>query len=219
MAHTYIPVLLPRPSARALPLLMASALLLARSAWAWPLLSLEVVTPAGELEAEAPFPVPDALRSSVRFWYELFTRHASDRLVLHDREDMDVVWRVIELPKDDQGRIDEPAIVKMTLAAVEDLRARLTRLSVRASPLDEEDRVLLTLAGDPARLQGAAQRLRSQRGVADHFRAGLERAHPWMEAIRQALAEEGVPIEIAALPFVESMFNTSARSYAGAAGV
>ena len=37
--------------------------------------------------------------------------------------------------------------------------------------------------------------------------------------MQHVLVEEGVPSEIAALPFVESMFNTGARSYAGAAGI
>jgi membrane-bound lytic murein transglycosylase D len=38
-------------------------------------------------------------------------------------------------------------------------------------------------------------------------------------AIEQVLTQEGVPTQVAALPFVESMFNAEARSYAGAVGL
>src|SRR5437868_4754667 len=70
-----------------------------------------------------------------------------------------------------------------------------------------------------ARLEGAWSRLRVQRGVADHFRLGLDRARQWLPAVRDILVSEGVPSDLAALPFVETTFNPLARSSAGAAGL
>jgi membrane-bound lytic murein transglycosylase D len=201
-------------SALATVLFSSPALLLSTPAWALP-------SDSGSSGADAAlFPVPDALRPAIRFWRDLFTKHASDRVIVHDREQLDLVWHVIELPKNDDGTVDEPAADKVVKAVVDDTRRRLKSLAEGNEPADEDDRVLLTLAGyDRARLQGAWQRLRTQRGVADHFREGLERSREWLEPVQELLAAEGIPTEMVALSFVESMFNPRARSYAGAVGI
>jgi membrane-bound lytic murein transglycosylase D len=190
------------------------------SALAWPLNTLEA---DGIIPPQPPFPRPEGLSSAVDFWSNLFLRHGNDHVVLHDRENMDAVWQVIELPRDPAtGQVDERAAARLTHAAVEDLRRRLQRLEREPVALDGDDQALLAVAqssSQPALLQGAALRIRAQRGVADQFRAGLLRCQAWLADIRQILRQEGVPEEIAALPFVESMFNPKARSAVGAAGV
>jgi len=177
-------------------------------------------TGVGAVAAE-PFPLPPGLRSAVQFWRDLFTLHTSERVVVHDRESMELVWRVIVLPKDEAGVVDEVRSAKLVKATIDELRQRLRRLAGDHTALDEEDRVLLALAGDRegTRLAGAAERLRAQRGVADKFAEGLARARVWAPSMREVLASEGVPADILVLPFVESMFNPLARSYAGAAGL
>jgi membrane-bound lytic murein transglycosylase D len=44
-------------------------------------------------------------------------------------------------------------------------------------------------------------------------------ARPWLAWITQQVEERGLPGEIALLPFIESSFDTAARSYRGAAGL
>ncbi len=165
------------------------------------------------------FPVPDALRSAVQFWEEIFVRHARDTVVLHDREDMGVVWQVVELPKDETGAVIEAQVDDYLLTISDELRRRLKRLAF-ASPRDHEDHILLALAGgDESLIRGAWQRVRAQRGVADAFRDGLTRARELFPTLALILQEEGVPPEIVALPFVESMYNPLAHSSAGARGL
>lgn len=211
---------LPRLGARAAVLSFVGVTSFSWSARAFPPQMLESDSADGAALALSPFPAPPGLQPAVRFWRDLFTQHASDRVVVHDRSNLDVVWRVVELPKKDDGTVDEQAGEKVVKAAVEDLKARLRRLAADPTAADDEDRILLSLAGnDPRRFDGACDRLRTQQGVADHFREGYARAQPWLDQVRQILAEEGVPTQMAALPFVESMFNPAARSYAGAVGV
>ncbi len=190
------------------------------SAYAWPPEARLPLAPAGAIHAAEPFPVPPQLRSAVYFWRDIFTRHGSDRVVLHDRENMDVVWRVVELPKDEHGVVDERQVRTTVRRAVEEVKRELQRLEKDPVAKTHEDRVLLALAGgDKSRFEGAAERLRTQRGVADHFQAGLVRAQQWVSDVRNILKREHVPEEIAVLPFVESMYNPLARSSAGAAGL
>ena len=167
------------------------------------------------------FPLDPALEPAVRFWAQLFVKHDSGQVVLHDRQNLDIVWQVLELPRDAEGEVDRVATDKLVREATEGLRVRLKRLEVDPTPQDDDDRVLLSLAGgqDPSHLVGAWTRVRAQRGVADMFQDGLARAKPFFAEMQQILIAEGVPPEVAALPFVESMFNTAERSYVGAAGV
>ena len=187
-------------------------------AYAWPSILQDPDLPAVSSDA---FPLDPALEPAVRFWSQLFVKHDSGQIVLHDRQNLQIVWEVLELPRDDEGEIDRPATEKLVREATEALRTRLKRLETDPTPTDDEDRVILSLAGgqDPSRLNGAWSRVRAQRGVADKFQDGLVRAKPYFAEMQQVLISEGVPPEIAALPFVESMFNTNARSYAGAAGI
>ncbi|RYF02785.1 MAG: lytic transglycosylase domain-containing protein [Deltaproteobacteria bacterium] len=107
------------------------------------------------------------------------------------------------------------------------MQARLQRLAERPTPLDGADAALLQKAagttGDATlaaqRLRGAALRLRSQQGVADEFRRGLRRSAPQLRQIEGVLRRAGVPEEVAALPLVESMYNSRAQSAVGAVGI
>ncbi len=77
----------------------------------------------------------------------------------------------------------------------------------------------LWAGAEPARLAQAADDVRFQLGQSDRFRAGLQRAGLWESHIAQTLAARGLPPEIAALPHVESSFQPTAMSKAGAAGM
>jgi membrane-bound lytic murein transglycosylase D len=68
-------------------------------------------------------------------------------------------------------------------------------------------------------LRDAATSLRFQRGQSDRFREGLARSGEWHEHIANVLAERNLPLELAALPHVESSFNPDAYSSVGAAGI
>jgi membrane-bound lytic murein transglycosylase D len=198
--------------------------LLLLSLWPRPLVSQDALPTmpyrSGDT-CDTPFPTPNALRSGIAFWKDVFLRHGSDRVVLHDRENMGIVWSVVELPKDDKDEVIEGEVSRAVERALDDLRTRLRQLESRGFvPNDDEDRVLVALAGgDVTQIAGAWLRVRTQRGVADYFRKGLEVARTYISQIEAVLAEEDVPRQIAALPFVESMYNPVARSFAGAAGI
>jgi membrane-bound lytic murein transglycosylase D len=62
-------------------------------------------------------------------------------------------------------------------------------------------------------------RVRSQRGVKDQFISGLRISGRYMSQMRKIFRDEGLPVELAYLPLVESSFNVRARSSAGAVGM
>ena len=69
------------------------------------------------------------------------------------------------------------------------------------------------------KLSGAHERVRTQRGLRERFREGLERSFRFDSVIRSIMREHGLPEDLAYLPHVESSFQYQARSAAGAAGM
>ena len=68
-------------------------------------------------------------------------------------------------------------------------------------------------------LRAAVGRIRYQQGLRGRMQRSLERAGRWRAYINDEFAALGVPIEIAALPHVESSYNPDARSHVGASGI
>ncbi len=173
-----------------------------------------------------PFPAPPELQDAVGFWNALFLRYPSDKEVFHDKDHMNIVWQVLQLPhRPGTHMVDQDASHQVVKDAVAELKARLTRLATDRTPQDDTDRQLLVTLHDKggpdadALLAGAADRVRAQQGVADKFAEGLLRSQLYIKQVRRIMRQQGVPEDVALLPFVESMFNPKAKSSVGAAGV
>jgi len=68
-------------------------------------------------------------------------------------------------------------------------------------------------------LNAAVKRIRFQHGLSDRFKEGLERSGRWRDYVNEQFTLLGVPIDLAALPHVESSYNPDARSHVGASGI
>ena len=167
------------------------------------------------------FPLPAALKPAVAFWQEVFVTYESSDLILHDKENMQIIWGVYKVPKDDGTRATRKIISDKTDAILEAHVEALTHLGQGNAPRNKWETTLVQKMGAKSQrlLKNAHQRVRAQRGVGDHFIAGKKRAKPWLGKIRTVLKDKGLPQEIALMTFIESMFNTKAHSSAGAAGV
>jgi membrane-bound lytic murein transglycosylase D len=62
-------------------------------------------------------------------------------------------------------------------------------------------------------------RIRSQRGGKEQFLEGLKISGRYMTQMQKIFRQEGLPVELAYLPLVESSFNVRARSSVGAVGM
>ena len=168
---------------------------------------------------EETFPQPPELQPDVDFWVDIFTRYTTSQGVLHDNRKMGVVYERIDFP----AGLDRRARLKRVKTHRERLQAVLKRLAKgkRENLTAEEARVLALWPADVsnATLSAAAGRIRYQQGLKDRFREGLIRAGRWRAYIESELTGLGVPVELAALPHVESSYNPDARSHVGASGI
>ena len=173
---------------------------------------------AGSLLAQE-LPRPPEIEPDIRFWTRVYTEVDTDGGFIHDDRYLDVVYRTMRFDEDASQRSRRNEIN----AAFESIRGTLGTLATgKRDNLSQEEQRILSLwpegVGNQT-LASAVDRLRFQLGQSDRFRAGLIRAGRWKPYIYEVLRQEGVPIELAALPHVESSFDPTAYSRAGAAGM
>ncbi len=172
---------------------------------------------------EESFPRPGNLEPNIAFWKKVFTEWGEREHVIHDKDRLDVIYEVVKTAAPGPNG-------KTPAAAAELLRPRmahyagLLRMLEAQGPegLGEEGERLYAVWGcpcGPGALEAAADRLRSQRGIRERFTAGLQRAELLRPQILPVLRQHGVPEELAALPLIESAFDSRATSRAKAAGL
>jgi membrane-bound lytic murein transglycosylase D len=176
--------------------------------------------PRRSLASRQPdFPKSPALFPRVEFWKRIYSEVDTGGGLLHDGEELSVVYEVVRLPEAG-SRLGQERFLRQRR---EHYQAILRRLAAgKRSGLDAEERRVLSLfpaGASDATLRAAVGRVRFQLGQADKFRAGLIRQGRWEHYMRGVFAERGMPVELASLPHVESSFNPAARSHVGASGL
>ena len=192
------------------------ALFVAIAAWSF----ASAATPG----ADATFPCSDAMREGVDFWKNVWTRWTLEQVVLHDTDHPSIVYEVFELPPP-AGEIytdEQRAYVKGRREALQQRLVTIEQKVAAAEPLADDEKALalqITNVGGGGAIAGASQRVRSQRGLRERFRRGLEISARYRDAFVAVFREAGLPEGLAALPHVESSFQAAARSSAGAVGI
>jgi membrane-bound lytic murein transglycosylase D len=171
-----------------------------------------------------PFPRHDVLAEQVAFWRNVYGYWSMNQVALHDMEYPGIVYEVVDLPGPaSEGYTTQQK--KFIEDRREELQSRLRSLEQRyANPatLTDADRELLFrihAGGGEQAVAGVSDRVRSQRGLRERFRRGLEISGRYDSTFRNIFNDAGLPEDLAYLPHVESSFQTNARSSAGAVGV
>ena len=167
---------------------------------------------------ESPFFRPAELEHDIAFWRRVYTEVTTEGGLLHDQDDLGVVYEVMKLPSELSSRQRQKRIedTKKKYAHI------LDRLAAGAADLSEEEQRVKGLWPEStrrSRFEEAAEGVRFQLGQSDRFREGVVRSGAWREHIAGTFTKMGLPKELAALPHVESSFNTYAYSKVGAAGM
>jgi membrane-bound lytic murein transglycosylase D len=183
------------------------------------LLFLLCVLACAPLRAAETFPQPPELQPDIDFWIDIFTRYTTSQGVLHDSRDLSVVYEHLDFAPDESPRARQRKIKNRRDALQKILRSLAN--GKRSNLSDAEAQVLALWPADVSdkTLSRAANDIRYQQGLQDRFRDGLVRAGLWRDYINQEFQALGVPIELAALPHVESSYNPAARSNVGASGI
>ncbi len=182
---------------------------------------------------EQIFPVPVSLRPAIAFWRDIFAKHDAHHVVIHDERELDLVYDVVDVSDLVLSGLSDVAQARERTRRVKEVLER-TRAALRVlsgdrrakaaqEDLDRIKELTLAHAGESSGAQAnwyrsARERVRSQSGLREDFANAIQISGMFMPGIEEALAAEGLPVEISRLPFVESMFNYKARSKVGASG-
>jgi membrane-bound lytic murein transglycosylase D len=168
-----------------------------------------------------PFPVYDSIRPNVSFWKKIYTQYSTTQGVIHDKQNLGIIYDVIELK--DRNRHGSRKINQTRIkTAKKKYKLILAKLAGGETPIGSEAQRVAALFGTeakPADFRAAMRKLRCQVGQKDPFRQGIIRSGAYLEEIMQIFRDYGLPVDLAYLPHVESSFNPKAYSKFGAAGI
>lgn len=139
--------------------------------------------------SDTAFAVPAGMEKKVQFWVDIYSKYTTSQGVLHDADNVEIVYAVIDLSDYKTDRAKQ----KRMDAAKKEVGARLS--------LEERER------------------LRFQLGQKDRMYDAIFYSGRYLEDMERIFAEAGLPIELTRLAFVESSFNVLARSKVGASGL
>ncbi len=171
------------------------------------------------IAADALFPQPAELDRDVAFWKAIFSDYSTDEGALHDNRNLSVVYERLDMPSTVSRRERNRRVGIRRKHYQKVLR---TLADGKRDNLGAEEQRILDLWPDnvsKATLRAAAGRIRFQHGLSDRFEKSLQRAGRWRAHVNSTFLRLGVPIELAALPHVESSYNPAARSHVGASGI
>lgn len=140
--------------------------------------------------SDQAFAVPKGMEKQVQFWVDIYTKYSTNQGVIHDAENVERVYEVVDLTglkseREKQKRIDE---VK------EEIGAKLATAEEK-------------------------NRLRFQLGQKNHMLDAIFYSGRYLEDMEKIFREANLPMELTRLAFVESSFNVLARSKVGASGL
>jgi len=176
------------------------------------------------------FSVPAPLVNRVLFWIDVYARYDSRIRIVHDRNDVGIIYGYIDFRPLYRKYRRRPVLAYKNSRRIErQIIYRLKSLLDSAryeqgqSPyLPDESAALrgyLKSLGLFSRINILRDTIRTQTGQRDKFQIGLLRSQKLMPHIESVFKDYHLPLPLARIPFVESSFNPRAQSRLGATGL
>jgi membrane-bound lytic murein transglycosylase D len=172
-----------------------------------------LATMAAPAFATNPALPSDGLEQRVDFWKKIYTQYGNDAVVIHDRIYVNLIYDVAT----DSTQSEKTASIKSALREIQANLETPDNLSASATPVLQAI-MAQGIPLSPALIDDLLDNIHTQQGVKERFRDGVVRSGRYVEQFRQIMTNQGVPVELALLPLVESSFQ-NVRSKAGAVGV
>lgn len=181
--------------------------------------------------SETAFAVPNGMQERVQFWTDIYTKYNNDQGLLHDSIYINLIYEIVDLSDISNNSILTPHQkdrakrdrVKEAKKAVAERLKRLASVKDAGSLTGDDLRYwkMFESIDEKNKFTEAARRgrLRYQAGQKDQFMRGITQSGRYLKQMEEIFREEGLPIELTRLPFVESSFNLNARSKVGASGI
>lgn len=170
--------------------------------------------------AKDPFPLYPVIAPNVSFWEDVYGTYTSNQGILHDRDNLEIVYTVVDLVN--WGTLGSAQINgKLIKLARQRTKRILADLGHGKKPTTREEKRIAALFPKQRHTSylKARDNIRLQIGQKDRFKKGVIRSGRHIDQIKRILQRYQLPPDLAYLPHVESSFNPQAKSKAGATGL
>lgn len=163
------------------------------------------------LDFPPEFSIPAGMEARVQFWVDVFGRYSVRDAIVHDRKHPHRILATVSMRRGHQRERRE----------IQERYRKLLRDVQKTSSATEREKILQQFDGplDRRWLQIPPDDLRVFRGQTETFAKSLKRSRYYSRTVRRELADAGLPPLLIHLPHIESSYDPSARSNAGALGL
>lgn len=179
------------------------------------------------------FKIPKELEDRVSFWYRVYTQYESHNSVIHDIENLGLIYDVIDFKDFKETIMNKNTRYSLQNKAmrgiISDYKSAFKKLSQGDCKTKKCLQILKAIEkvgfsvpkGKKSRKKffgNLSQNLRTQTGQKDHILKGLKNLSGYRETIEKIFEEFNLPHDLLAISFLESSFNIHAKSKVGATG-
>lgn len=203
---------------------------------AWMALAFLALSPlvadASPYSAPYPFPMTPRVARMVSFWESIFIKYPNTTYVIHDAYRPHLVLDIIDFrvfaTKFRKGRAYSRAEMEQVATrymenykkAVRNVRRGGKDVVAKGGAMERRVwQVYGTDSDNRQYLMASEPNLRLQSGMADEFKRAVGRAKTYLPFMERTFKENGLPVDLTRIAFIESMFNLNAVSKVGASGI
>lgn len=181
----------------------------------------QAVQPSAPPDQTELFPVYDLIKPNVTFWTNIFTKYTRGQALIHDTNDLSRIYEEIKLnpAKSRSAARANKATKKKALEKYSAILMALAKGKAPETPMEKKVAALFPSNTKPVAFRLAAQRLRVQTGLREHFMEGVIRSGALIDEFKTIIKSYGLPEDLAYLPCLESAFDVHTYSKYGAAGL
>lgn len=177
-----------------------------------------------DLSMHDQFRISGKLRRNVEFWIRVFTQFYTHQGILHDTEYPDIVYEIVNLKEFETNDRSKEAVLSERRAKWRKVLRSVHEKMNYPGLMDSDElhvHQLFSRINDPQRFLKAANkgRMRIQMGLRDRFIQAIRVSGRYLPEMERIFRDEGLPLDLTRLPFVESSFDIRAKSKVGASGV
>ena len=171
----------------------------------------------------------EGFEARVAFWRAVFTQYGKQDVLLHDKNDLRLIYDVVRFTRGTgPGKSETRRQWRILRIRKKQLAAAMDSLRIRgldSKKMDKTQQRILTviqsveLEPSPLLFKKLRNNIHAQRGIKEKFQKGIIRSGIYLREMENIFDRHGLPKELALLPHVESSFNFASRSRRGAAGI
>ncbi len=179
------------------------------------------------------FHVTPYFKKDVTFWFHIYTVFSSHHIVLHDKENLALVYDVVEFDELKSSKLNNytkyALQLRLTKERVKLVKKDFIYLQKNRAKSETQKKIVNALKKVGFNIPKSSKKrvrffknlssnLRSQTGQKDKIQNGMDRYAPYAPTFKKWLKDFDLPKELMWISFIESSFNTKARSKVGATG-